>query len=191
MDIISATPDHGLAIAELALMAGEGIPAHFWDLARRPDQSSLEYGAERAASPGQNFSYRNAHLAVGEGRVMGMLLGYRLPDADAAEDLEDLPDFIRPLVELEQCVPGSYYINMLATYPAFRGQGIGTALMERVPEWAHAKGCDLASVEVFEQSPGAMQLYQRLEYRIVESREVVPHPCYPYTGKVFLLTKRV
>ncbi|MEQ5834850.1 GNAT family N-acetyltransferase [Marinobacter sp. NFXS9] len=191
MDIIKATPEHGFAIAELALMAGEGIPDYFWEMARRPDQSSLEYGAERAASADQNFSFKNAHLAVDQDRVTGMLLGYRLPDAGAAEDLSSLPDFIRPLVELEQQVPASYYINMLATYPAFRGQGIGTALMDNVPEWAHAAGCDLASVEVFEQNPGALRLYQRLGYQIVDSRDVVPHPCYPYTGKVFLLTKPV
>lgn len=193
MDIIKATPQHSLAIAELALMAGEGIPGYFWDLSRKPGQSVLEYGAEKAASDTQNFSYKNAHLAlVDDGqRVAGMLLGYRLPDADKSENLDDLPPFLRPLVELEQSVPGSYYINMLATYPAYRNQGVGTALLVNVDEWALEAGCDLISIEVFEENSGALHLYQQMGYQLIDSREVVPHECYPYGGRVVLLTRPV
>ena len=86
-------------------------------------------GAQNAASDTENFSWRNVHLAVNGNAVAGMLLAYRLPDAEHAEDLEAFPAFIRPLIELEHCVPGSFYINMLATYPEYRNQAVGTTLM--------------------------------------------------------------
>ncbi|WP_111495309.1 GNAT family N-acetyltransferase [Marinobacter bohaiensis] len=191
MDVIKATPEYGLSIAELALIAGEGVPGYFWEQARQPHQSALEYGAEKAAGGAQNFSYRNVHLAMDRDRVAGMLLAYRLPDAGEFEDLDALPDFIRPLVELEQRVPGSYYINMLATYPAYRHQGIGSALMARVDGWAIEAGCELISIQVFEKNEGAVRLYRRLGYMEVDSRPVVGHPSMPHDGRILLLIRRV
>jgi ribosomal protein S18 acetylase RimI-like enzyme len=178
-------------VAELAMLAGEGIPAFFWESSRQPGEDILDVGAGRAASETENFSYRNMHVAEIDGRVAGMLLAYRLPEAQDAEDLEALPAFIRPLVELEQCVPGSFYINMLATFPQFRNRGVGSALMGVTDALAAAAGCALLSIEVFEQNRGAMRLYRRLGYRVAETRPVVPHPCHPYTGDVVLLTKPV
>ncbi|BES70349.1 hypothetical protein RE428_13670 [Marinobacter nanhaiticus D15-8W] len=191
MDIVKATPEDCRAIAELALMAGEGIPSYFWQQSKREGQTTIEYGAEKAGSESQNFSFRNAHLAMMDDRVAGMLLGYRLPDAEQDEDLSSYPAFIRPLIELERCVPGSYYINMLATYPRYRNQGIGSALMARVDGLAREAGCRLASIEVFEQNTGAVRLYERLGYRPVERRAAVPHESYPYTGQVVLLTREI
>jgi len=191
MQIKKATLDDCYAIAELAMMAGEGIPAYFWELSRKPDQKNIDVGAANAASETENFSYRNVHLALIDGEVAGMLLAYRLPEQDVADDLQDYPEFIRPLIELEQCVPGSFYINMLATYPKFRNAGIGTKLMSIVDRLALEAGCEILSVEVFEQNAGALRLYQRLGYDIIDQRNVIAHPSHHYNGRVLLLTKRV
>lgn len=177
-------------IAELALMAGEGIPAYFWEQSKKENQDIIDVGANNLTSETENFSYRNVTIAEVDGKVAGMLLAYKLPPADNKDDLSEYPEFIRPLIELEQCVPDSYYINMIAIYPEFRGKSIGTRLMGTVSKSAIDAGCKLISVEVFEQNQGALNLYQRLGYKIIERRRVVPHPCHPYTsGDVILLTK--
>jgi ribosomal protein S18 acetylase RimI-like enzyme len=191
MEIRNATKQDCRAIAELALMAGEGIPAYFWAQAKRPDQTIEEVGAQNAASETENFSYRNVQVAIIDGHIAGMLLAYRLPAADATEDLQDYPEFIRPLIELEQCVPESFYINMLATYPDFRNRAVGSQLMEYASKLAAKAGCEKLSVEVFAQNEAALRLYQRLGYTIVDKRPVIPHPCHPYTGDLVLLTKDV
>lgn len=191
-DIRAATINDCRSIAELALMAGEGIPAFFWEQSRKDNQDVIDVGAANLASATENFSYHNVTVAEVDGRVAGMLLAYRLPSSDEPEDLSEYPEFIRPLIELEQCVPGSYYINMIATYPEYRGQSIGTALMNTVPGSAIEAGCSLVSIEVFEQNEGALKLYQKLGYQIIERRPVIPHPCHPYTGgDVILLTRPV
>lgn len=191
MQIRKATRADCRALAELALMAGEGIPAFFWEEARQPGQDLIDVGSEVVASEEANFSYLNAHVAELDGTIAGMMLAYRLPAGEDAEALDELPEFIRPLVELEQCVPGSFYINMIATYPGYRGRGVGTGLLGSVDRLAQAAGCSLASIEVFEQNQGALRLYERLGYRVVERRTVVPHPCHPYTGDLVLLTRAV
>jgi ribosomal protein S18 acetylase RimI-like enzyme len=178
-------------IAGLALIAGEGIPAWFWQQSAGNGQDIEQVGATKLLSEQGNFSYRNVQVAVIDNHVAGMMLAYRLPDIDDAEDLDALPAFIRPMVELEQCVPSSFYINMLATFPDYRNMSIGTRLMKRVEGLASDAGCTISSIEVFDQNEGALRLYQRLGYKIIEQRPVVPHSSHPYNGNLLLLTRTV
>jgi len=191
MKIRPATREDTFAIAELAMMAGEGIPAFFWAQSQQPGETLIDVGARNAQSETENFSYRNAQLALLDEEVAGMLLAYRLPSAEAADDLHNFPEFIRPLIELEQCVPESYYINMLATYPRFRHQGVGTALMEEVDRLARQAGSTLSSIEVFEENRGALRLYRRLGYRVIDKRAVIEHPSHHYRGDILLLVREV
>ena len=191
MNIRKATRTDCPAIAELALIAGEGIPAYFWEQSRKDGQTLLEVGAQNAASDTENFSWRNAHLALIDAVVAGMLLAYRLPAAGTEEDLEEYPEFIRPLIELEWCVPESFYINMLATYPAYRNRSVGTRLMEQVDGLARANGCTHSSLEVFDENTGALRLYQRLGYEVIEQRRVIPHDCHSLSGEILLLVRDV
>ena len=191
LTIRNAGPGDCLAIAELALIAGDGMPGFFWADSQQPGQSLAEVGAGRARLPGANFSWRNCLLASIDGEVAAMLLAYRLPSADENdEDPADFPEFARPLIELEQCVPESFYITMLAAYPQFRGLGLGSALMGRVDALAGAAGCDLISIEVFETNEGALRLYRRLGYELQESRPMVASD-YVAAQNVLLLTKLV
>jgi len=189
MNIRPAQEQDCLAIAELALIAGDGIPGHFWAASQQPGQSLVQAGAQLASSTSSNFSYRNAHLARIDGQVTGMLLAYRLPAAaDNDENPADFPEFVRPLIELEQCVPESFYINMIASYPQYRGQGVGSALMSQVDRLALEAACDLISIEVFESNQGALKLYLRLGYEIIESRPMIASE-YLEAGNVLLLTR--
>ena len=187
--IVSATLDDCLAIAELAQIAGDNMPGHFWQDSRQPGQTIEQAGAERARIETANFSYRNTLMARIDGEVAGMLLAYRLPAAaDNDEDPADFPEFVRPIIELEQCVPESFYINMLATYPRFRSRGIGSALMAQAPPLARAAGCDLISIGVFATNSGALKLYRRLGYELIESRPMVAS-AYHEACDVLLLGK--
>ena len=191
MEIRPATPADCQNIAELALIAGDNIPGYFWAESQRPGQSLTEAGAELARSESANFSYRNAMLACSDDRVAAMMLAYRLPaTADNEEDPGDFPKFAQPLVELEQCVPGSFYINMLAAYPEYREQGVGSALLDECEQLARAANCTLISIEVFGSNSGALRLYQRHGFEQVESRQMVASDYHP-AGDVLLLTRQV
>ncbi len=107
MKIRPATGENTCAIAELAMMAGEGIPTFFWAQSQQAGKTLVDVGARNAPSETENFSYRNAQLALLDEEVAGMLLAYRLPSAEAVDDQHEFPEFIRPLIELEQCVPDS------------------------------------------------------------------------------------
>jgi len=189
MKIRKAVQEDCRNIAELALIAGDGMPAYFWQQDRVNGQQVIDVGIQNLKSETSNFSYKNVHVAEVDNEVAGMILAYRLPDRENADNPEDYPEFLRPMIELENCVPGSFYINMLATYPRFRNMSIGTILMGLVDDLAEKAGCDLLSVQVFEQNVRAVRLYRRLGYNPVESRCVVEHNCHPYTTNIVLLTR--
>jgi ribosomal protein S18 acetylase RimI-like enzyme len=189
MEIRQATIDDCRSIAELALIAGDGIPAWFWEQDRKNGQQLLDVGMQNLKSESENFSYRNVHVAEVENSVAGMILAYRLPDKDKADNIESYPEFIRSAIELEQCVPGSFYINMLATYPKYRNISIGTSLMGIIDDLAEQADSDLISVQVFEQNLRAVRLYKRLGYEVVETRPVVEHVSHPYNTNILLLTR--
>lgn len=178
-------------IAELALIAGEGIPAFFWAQSRTEDQSLIDVGASRAENSDVNFSFTNTLVATLDENVVAMVLGYVLPEPDPDEDLQNVPDFIRPLIELEHLVTGSFYINMLATFAEHRGRGIGCQLMNEAIAKAKRQGCTSVSLQVFEQNTQALNLYLRMGFDIKADRIVIPHACHPYTGKILLLVKNV
>ena len=178
-----------LAIAELGQLAGHNIPGHFWGPWQQPGDSIVEAGARKAASEDENFSYRNAHLAWIGDEVAGMLLGYPLPSAeDNDEDPLEFEEFVQPMVELEQLVPESFYINMIATYPQFRGQGVGSALVGLIDELAAAAGCEISSLQVFDYNAEAIRLYRRLGFETIAERDMIASDYLP-AGKIFLMTR--
>ncbi len=187
--IVKATIDDCLAIAELAQIAGDNMPGHFWQESRLPGQTLEQAGAVRARNETANFSWRNTLLARVDGEIAGMLLGYRLPAAaDNDEDPADFPEFVSPIIELEQCAPESYYINMLAAYPRFRGRGIGSALLAQADRLALDAGCELISIGVFATNTGALRLYRRFGYELLESRPMAASD-YHEACDVLLLVK--
>jgi ribosomal protein S18 acetylase RimI-like enzyme len=189
MEIRSATHADCLAIAELAQMASDNMVDHFWADSQLPGQSLEEVGAEAAKSENENFSYRNTRIACEQGEIAGMLLAYRLPAAeDNNDDPLDFPEFVRPLILLEQLVAESFYINMLATYPRFRGQGIGRKLLAEVDKHAIAADCKLISILVFAINQRALRLYLQHGYRIVERLPMVASDYLP-ASDVLLLTR--
>lgn len=186
-----ARRDESRRVAELMDVAGHGLPAYLWSLSAAEGREPLDVGAERAASESGNFSYRNAVVAEEDGEAVAMLLAYRLPDSPEPVDLEETPEVVRPLVELELLAPGTFYVNGLAALPGYRGQGLGSKLLDAANGLAAEAGCDELSIEVFEQNEGAVRLYESHGYRTVARRPAVPHPSYPYGGDVLLMTRKV
>ncbi|GAB4226831.1 MAG: N-acetyltransferase [Kiloniellaceae bacterium] len=180
-------------LARLIEVAGEGIPSHLWAQQAREGETALDVGAERAARDDANFSYRNSVVAHVDGKVAGLLLAYRLaePSAEERAALPDIPPLLRPLVELEYQVPGSYYVNALAVFEAYRRCGIGAALLAIAESRASAAGCDRLSVQVFAENQEAFRLYQRSGYSVTDRRPIISHPCYPYSTEVLLMTRPV
>jgi ribosomal protein S18 acetylase RimI-like enzyme len=185
----AARKDDAENLARLIDIAGEGFGMYLWSLAAKPGESALEIGKRRAQEGG--FSYRHATIAEVDGEVAALLLGYRLADPYQLGDLSKLPDMVRPLIELEAEAPGSWYVNALAAFPEYRGQGIGTRLLIEAERLAGDVGAPGLSLIVADQNARAKGLYLRTGYRAAGRRRLVPFPGYTHSGDWVLMTKRL
>jgi ribosomal protein S18 acetylase RimI-like enzyme len=171
-------------------MAADDLPLHFWRKSVGPDGDPWAYGRERAARDSGNFSYRNAWLAEVEGAVAACLLGYPADDAPAAID-PGTPAIFIPLLELEALAPGTWYLNVLATDAAFRGRGLGRALLAHAETVTLQSGRSTISLIAADTHHDALRLYAAQGYREVARRPVVKQDWQVAATEWILLGKPV
>jgi len=189
--IRSARKSDAAALAILVDIAGEGMPSYMWSRMREPGQSAFEVGRARASREEGAFSWRNAQVAEIDGEVAACLVDYRLDDPYDTGDLSKLPDVVRPLIALEAKAPGSWYVNVLATFPEFRGRGIGARLLALAEERGRAQGARSASIIVASENTGAVRLYARTGYAEVARAPVVEFPGCAHGGDWVLMVKPI
>ena len=183
-----AQPEDAGILAELVNHAGEGMPLYLWERLREPGESAWDVGRRRAAREEGAFSYRNAIMIEADGKAAGCLIGYEI--ADAPEPVaDDMPPMFRPLQELENLAPGSWYVNVLAVLPACRGLGLGTRLLGLADDLGRAAGKRGMSVIVADANLGARRLYARVGYREVASRPAVKDDWHCDSANWVLMTK--
>jgi ribosomal protein S18 acetylase RimI-like enzyme len=167
-----ATPADAVVLAELVNHAGEGLPLSLWDKMTEPGETAWDVGRRRAARDEGSFSYRNAAIIEQDGQAAGSLIGYGI-----AKDPEPLPDDVpamfRPLLELEALAPDTWYVNVLAVLPGYRGLGLGSQLLALAEEIGRAEGKAGMSIIVSDANDGARRLYERTGYRFVAERTMV------------------
>jgi ribosomal protein S18 acetylase RimI-like enzyme len=177
-------------LAELVNHAGEGMPLYFWEQLASPGQTPMEVGVSRAARESGSFSYRNAFVVESEGVAAGCLIGYGIPDRPEPVS-PDMPAMVRPLQELENLAPGTWYVNVLAILPAHRSSGFGSRLLGLADELGRAAGKRGMSVIVSDANPGARRLYERCGYREAGTRPMVKEGCVNEGRNWVLLTKDI
>lgn len=178
-------------LAFLINLAGEGLPMFLWSDMARQGQDPLAIGAIRAAREEGSFSYRNAKIVEIEGSVAGMVLSYALPDPYDTGLIGDCPDVVRPLLRLEANVPGSWYVNAIATYEPFRGRGVASTLMSTCENIAMAACATLISLIVASENSAAHALYLKLGYEELASEPLIAFPGGPGGGEWILMAKHL
>ena len=159
-----ATPDDAPALADFVHFASEGLALRVWTKLAGPGGDAWAVGRERARRETGSFSYRNAFVLEADGAAAAGLIGYALPE-QPVPIAPDLPATFVPLQELENLAAGSWYVNVLAAYPQHRGQGLGTALLDRAQAIALKLGRPGLSIIVADANRGARRLYERCGYR--------------------------
>ncbi|MCP1200768.1 GNAT family N-acetyltransferase [Notoacmeibacter sp. MSK16QG-6] len=162
-------------LAILADMAGHGLPQWFWHGAREREgfSSVVEVGRNRVRSDDHAMSWRKMHVATVNGEIAGMILDYPLTDKNSDTDIAECGPVIASLLLLENDLAPCWYINMLAVYRDFRGQGIGGQLIEGARERALEAGYKRLGLGVEDDNP-AVSLYRRCGFEKVGQQNYEP-----------------
>lgn len=165
-------PDDAPALAELVNYAGDGLPLHLWEQMREPGESAWDVGRRRAGRSEGSFSYSNAVVLDADDKTAACLIGY--PLSSEPEPVDDtMPAMFVPLQELENEAPDTWYVNVLAAYPDYRGKGFGGSLLGLADEIAAWKGKGGLSVIVADANKGARRLYERCGFTERATRPMV------------------
>lgn len=155
-------------LADLVNFAGEGLPLYIWQGLAKDGQDPWEVGCAR-----QMEKVREGQIVVvdfGDGAVAS-LTGYPI-SSEPKPIGDDFPALFRPLQELENKALESWYVNVLACYPEYRGQGLGTRLLNLAEAIAREEALRRMSVIVADNNVGARRLYERHGYQ-----EAATLPC--------------
>lgn len=184
-----ATPADAVVLAELVNYAGEGMPEYLWGQMAGPGEDAWSIGRARAARDEGSFSYCNATLIeTRDGEVAGALIGYKIADEVPPVPVS-IPAMFRPLQELENLAPSTWYVNVLAVRPQFRGRGYGTRLLGLADSIGRSTGRHGMSVIVSDANIGARALYERCGYAEVAQRPIVKEAWVNSAENWVLLTK--
>jgi ribosomal protein S18 acetylase RimI-like enzyme len=162
------TFDEGLACARYLDEAAEGF-FRFW-LGRR----AAHIIATAFAQPGHDLSYQNVTFAERDNVIVGMVLGYtaeqhrrssREPLKRAAGRSNLRMRIVRilfaPLMRIiDSIADGDFYLQAIAVDTEFRGDGVGSILMDSSEERARASGATRLSLDVSAKNKGARRFYE-------------------------------
>lgn len=176
-------------MAELVNIAGEGMPLYLWTGMADEGESPWQIGRQRAQRESGGFSYRNTVVQEVGDNVVAALIGYRLADVPEPIDYSELPAMFVPMQQLEDLVPGTWYINVLAAFPEHRGKGYGTGLLDIAEKIAAQEGCKGLSLIVSDGNPRARKLYTRSGYQEIASRPMVKD-AWENAGKNWILLRK-
>jgi ribosomal protein S18 acetylase RimI-like enzyme len=138
------------------------------------------------SSPGNDFSHEFARVAVRDGELLGLELGFAGADMkrrgrESAELSQGLFDeenlahmreaMVRGIGYVTPYVPDrAYYLRFLSVVEAGRNQGIGGQLLQNAIERARGAGLRSVHLDVYAGNP-AIRLYERAGMEIlVETR---------------------
>jgi ribosomal protein S18 acetylase RimI-like enzyme len=192
--IFQATAADADALAHLINIAGEGLPLYLWERMRKQGETAWDVGRRRAQRAEGAFSYRNAvTLRAGDepgGAIVACLIGYEM--ANAPEPVgDDMPAVLVPLQELENLTPGTWYVNVLATFPEYRGEGYGSRLLRFAEARARASHWRGLSLIIDDANAGARRLYERHGFRAIARRSIVKEEWINFGTEWVLFVKQV
>lgn len=173
-------------IAALYRLAAGGVADVIWDALKEPGEELLDAGARRYAREDADFSFQNCAIAECRGRPVGLLHAYPMY-TDPAFDPATVDPVLRPYAELEE--DASYYISGIALEPEYRGRGMGTKMLRLAELRAMTRGLAKMSLIAFEANKASVRLYERLGYKVKDSRDIVPHPLIRHDGRALLMVK--
>ena len=181
----AASPDDASDIARLIDIAGDGLPCAIWSDLARPNQTAIEAGASLIRKDTTAFTWRRARVAESEGEIAGLLISHDT-GLEPEQITETTHPALRPLIKLENTVPKTRCISILATFPEYRRGGVARALMQDAETRPGEEGMSLVTAA---ENFAGRKFYTSLGYREAGEAPMVLGTHGP-VGKTWLLMRK-
>ncbi|WP_374763173.1 GNAT family N-acetyltransferase [Yunchengibacter salinarum] len=154
-------------------------------------QDPFAFGMAQIGLDEGRGSYRNATMAMdGDGILLGGMITYPVDDAMVSPaEWEGAHETLAPISELVRGAHGALYVDSIAVFPEAEGRGAGRALLKAAFNEARARHGGRTALVVAESNHRAVRLYQKLGFRVMDRRPIIPWPHCPFDGDWLLMVR--
>jgi ribosomal protein S18 acetylase RimI-like enzyme len=195
MDILYriGKPDDSLKIAEGIDRASGGI-VEFLFHGLLGSYTAVQVMANSLQEKQGSDSYENAIVAEYQGNIIGVVYSYPAKFHGITENtrsffpsdrLAFLGDFYNSRVE------DSWFLDSIFVDDKFRGEGIGSKLIELTKQKARDHDYKQLSLMVMADNTVARRTYEKNNFRIFKHIDVQEHELIPHKGGVYLLVSNL
>ena len=128
-------------------------------------------------------------VAESDGRIIGALFGFSVPDPYDRLDLNEVSGPPRAMFKLEIVAKGCWLLQAVALFPEHRGNCYGLALIERACQAARDAGHRRIALEEESPNMGAISLYRKCGFAEWDRRNHVPFPGLDDEGDWILMAR--
>ena len=188
--------DAGFLVPLIAESSGGVWPA-VWNALANENESAESAGTRYLVDPANDLSIKNTLLVESGGARIGVMICYQEGDLQLNESDSynpaplpaQLANALQPYRELSD--PDSLFIAEICFLPEARGKGLGTRLLEYAIASAKERGLPRVTLRVFSVNAGAVRLYERFGFQVVDKRPVIPHPDIKVADFVYLMAYHI
>lgn len=177
------------SLAILIDIAANGLANIIWLDQAGPGHSALEVGRQSVRQPDNVDSYRNATVAMVGPEIAGCIIGGLPEDLYDPSRLDEKPDLFRPVARLAVQAAGTWYIDVIASFAEYRGDGLGSKLIGVAASKAEETGAPGNSLVVGSWNRGAERLYARTGFEEVAREPAILPETYPQSGDWILMRR--
>lgn len=179
MHIRKAQPTDGAAIAPLIAMIYRDMEMPVLKNVSATDLNDML--TQLYSLPANLDGLAQTFVATLKDQVVGVAFGHPAHNEVAVNDLLKRVSgahagFTAPLELGGETRPGEWYLSMLAVDPATQGQGVGSQLLQALPELVQDQGAAKLSLNVDDGNPRAEKLYHRQGFTVDGQLMIGVHP---------------
>ena len=173
-NIRKATKNDSSIIAELMLFAMRDITHEF--IGAKDDDKAKEFLKELIELENNQYSFQNTWILEKDNKIAG---SFTLYDGGQLKDLrqpvldllsEKYNQTIHPQDETEE---GEIYIDTIAVFPEYRGQGLGNIILDYIIDEIAIKQNKTVGLLVDFTNPKAKKLYESKGFRVVGEKQLM------------------
>lgn len=179
MEIRIATPQDAAQIAPLIAMIYRDMEM---PVLKRVSDADLNAMLTTLYQQSANLDgLAQTFVAVIDDQVVGVAFGHLAQNEVAVNDLlrqtsGQHAGFEAPLELGGETRPGEWYLSMLAVDPEAQGHGVGSALLDALPQLVGELGAHKLSLNVDDGNPRAAKLYHRYGFTADGQLMIGTHP---------------
>ena len=177
------------ALAVLIDIAGNGLANQVWLEQAGPGHSALEVGRHAVRLDEGVDSYHNTTVAMMGTEIAACLIGGLPEKLYDLFRIEEKAKLFRPIARLAAQAAGTWYIDVIASFAEFRGNGQGSKLLALAAAKAEEIGAPGNSLVVGSWNTGAERLYERNGFKAAAREKAVLPDSYPQSGDWILMTR--